>query len=549
MDQPRNLNEIQRPTDNSVQQMYGLPTPSSGNNNNERNSVLSYHVQQADYSNMQILQSTDGIRHECPSCRGTMASSSSSCDSYSYFRDIFPLHSGLRPMEYNYHNSDIRQTFHRTLCLTRPLLNISQSSLPKAAEANSGNLCSHYKYTALYPCRRIHGNILCTDGLYANPGLYLPCQRSSGRRACESDPEYVERSDRNASITAEFGSSSSGSDGSVGNCNLQCQCCHLHSDSTLVDSNGSTYGSSEIKGLSDVSSYDSSIYRNFTPDCDILQQSNYVSEENCHTFGNSTFYPVKDEEFCQGEVILDYDESDFHCLQCAGEAHCDESSTTDSSRENVSSENSHSFHCKFCKHYSCSMSSDISLSGLSNLSSKLSTDSLNSLTSHFILEGEGQKRNPDTEPCHSTMNNERSVDNVSHNEQESSCNCSIPPSSTVNRASECLGQVKQGGCASEKETSSSSASTGSKDLATSSLRNISCLKRWMHQEVQSKQNSSREENILKPQTFDQHFVSNNGRDVSQIETFGNTKEICKNCRSGENPAHSSMVVFTEPQGQ
>ncbi|KAL5017005.1 hypothetical protein ScPMuIL_006594 [Solemya velum] len=548
MNESRSLNEIPRTTENLPRQSYDIPTSSTGNNNNERNSVLSF-GRQADYSNMQILQSTDGIRHECPSCRGTIGSSSSSCDSYSYFRDIFPLHSGSRSMEYSYHNSDIRQTFHRTLCLARPLLKSSQPSLPKAAGLNSGNLCSHYKYTALYPCRKIHENMLCTDGLYADPRLYLPCQRSLGIKVCESDPEYVERSERNDSITAEFGSSSSASEGSMGNCKVQCQCCHLHSDSTLIDSNGSTYGSSEIKGLSDVSSYDSSIYRNFTPDCDILQQSNYISsEENCHTFGNSTFCPVEDEDFCVGDVILDCDDSDFHCLQCAGEAHCDESSTDS---ENVDSENSNTIHCEFCKYYSCSVSSDISLSGISNFSNESSTDSLNSMTSHFIVEGECPTPIPDSEPRHSIVKSEfMSVHNVSKQEQNmKSCNFSVPSLSALNKCypGECSGQLKQLYGASEIENYSCSGRRN--NPVTSSLQNVSCLKKWMQKEVRNRPYSSKETtNLLGHKRSGHHFVSNNRGDSREIEKCGTTQQLCQNCRSGENPSHSSMVLFTEPQG-
>ena len=87
--------------------------------------------------------------------------------------------------------------------------------------------------------------------------MYVPRVESSGK-GCgqEEDLGLV----RTASMVAVRGSSSS--DPNPSDSSVECDCCKQSTDLGQVDSNKSTYGSSDIKDSSDVSSYNS----NFTPD-------------------------------------------------------------------------------------------------------------------------------------------------------------------------------------------------------------------------------------------------------------------------------------------
>ncbi|XP_070206133.1 uncharacterized protein [Littorina saxatilis] len=101
--------------------------------------------------------------------------------------------------------------------------------------------------------------------------LYAPIGPSGGRGVVYDSDGDRWGSLRSLSVTAVRGSSSS--DPNPSDTSLECDCCcgnrdgvgggHLssNSDSNVIDSNRSTYGSSEPKDSSDVSSYDSRVYR------------------------------------------------------------------------------------------------------------------------------------------------------------------------------------------------------------------------------------------------------------------------------------------------
>nr|KAG5713301.1 hypothetical protein BaRGS_007828 [Batillaria attramentaria] len=136
------------------------------------------------------------------------------------------------------------------------------------AVVSAHHLCSNDPFScALHAASR--------GRVYHPPGhtvrLYAPVG-PGGRVSCDSDAEKW-GSLRSLSVTAVRGSSSS--DPNPSDTSLECDCCcnsgggggrggggdHSNSDSAVIDSNRSTYGSSEPKDSSDVSSYDSRVYQ------------------------------------------------------------------------------------------------------------------------------------------------------------------------------------------------------------------------------------------------------------------------------------------------
>ncbi|XP_046347588.1 E3 ubiquitin-protein ligase ZNRF3-like [Haliotis rufescens] len=182
-----------------------------------------------------LLQTT------CPSCEGTVGSSQSSTDSY--LQQGFNTHT-----EHYYQNID---------CI---------HSIPERKMVVGSYRRSVGPY---FPSRMSTTHVMspscqgqCGYSHRAGPRrpLILPVPHSV-RRACESEAER--EAVRAASIVAVRGSSSS--DPNPSDTSLECDCCKQSAGSTMFDSNRSTYGSSDNKDSSDVSSYDSYFYRDHSP--------------------------------------------------------------------------------------------------------------------------------------------------------------------------------------------------------------------------------------------------------------------------------------------
>ena len=115
--------------------------------------------------------------------------------------------------------------------------------------------------------------------------MYVPRVESSGK-GCgqEEDLGLV----RTASMVAVRGSSSS--DPNPSDSSVECDCCKQSTDLGQVDSNKSTYGSSDIKDSSDVSSYNS----NFTPD----KSPQSSDSEKCQLGSLTPLPPVRSRPGC-----------------------------------------------------------------------------------------------------------------------------------------------------------------------------------------------------------------------------------------------------------
>lgn len=111
----------------------------------------------------------------------------------------------------------------------------------------------------------------CSSPMFLGRTRFYPSKRLN---SWESDPEFAS-SKNNISTVATCGSCSSDQNPSIES--LQCNCCRRMSDSTFIDSNQSTYGSTDMKDPSDVSSYDSNVYRSETPESAKIDCSNRTS--------------------------------------------------------------------------------------------------------------------------------------------------------------------------------------------------------------------------------------------------------------------------------
>ena len=121
------------------------------------------------------------------------------------------------------------------------------------------------------PATSLASDNLCSSPMFLGRTRFYPSKRLN---SWESDPEFAS-SKNNISTMAMCGSCSS--DQNPSNESLQCNCCRRMSDSTFIDSNQSTYGSTDMKDPSDVSSYDSNVYRSETPESAKADCSNRTS--------------------------------------------------------------------------------------------------------------------------------------------------------------------------------------------------------------------------------------------------------------------------------
>ncbi|XP_036356711.1 serine-rich adhesin for platelets isoform X2 [Octopus sinensis] len=218
-----------------------------------------------------------------------------------------------------------------------------------------------------------------SDNIYSNSPLILGRTRfypSQKLNACESDPEYSS-SKNNISTVATCGSWSS--DQNPSNESLQCNCCRRMSDSTYIDSNQSTYGSTDIKDPSDVSSYDSNVYRSETPESVKVDQANVASLQRKHASYLSSAYHQRQHQ----HIRRKRDNYSLHTK--TAEYHLDYSSSSDTS---VGSQlTAHDGMNPTRKISSCNLSEASSEHSLSQLSAISGSDeSFSSETSHILAQ-------------------------------------------------------------------------------------------------------------------------------------------------------------------
>lgn len=203
------------------------------------------------------------VHNGCPSCEGTLGSSPSSGSSYlrEYCAAALPKQSFQKTCVYHNYQQYSKQTYHHKHCCYRYMEKglvfhcsnsrhrVHRCSFPKCVSSyNHRKLCYQNHRKGFHDYSR---NKVC-------PHQCPRCRLSA--RAWESDSESsAPESGKNVSIKAVYGSCSS-TDSSQGNPSVDsleqvvCRLCNP------LDSNHSTYGSSDQRDMTDSSSYDSNVF-------------------------------------------------------------------------------------------------------------------------------------------------------------------------------------------------------------------------------------------------------------------------------------------------
>ncbi|KAK3085018.1 hypothetical protein FSP39_022932 [Pinctada imbricata] len=344
------------------------------------------------------------IHDGCPSCEGTVGSSPSSCSSY--LREYRASGAGRRERTKNiYQNfSDIRYSnaFHRH--------HHNQNCCNEVSDRGQGH-CHGNRHSLHFPhpirqlpsvftsginysrCRTkmCSSSAHCNHGnayhpkfndrkLYKYPGHGV---RVFGGCYSDSDPECCTGSVKDASIAAQFGScsSSSCSERNPSNSSLECEVCQQ-----LLDSTHSTYGSSDSKdNYSDSGSCASNVFYGGAPEQMCTDASSDHSSVTNPVLTSSANFPCS----CNKCSPI-YSEKDGKCSSCTRNFPCDISGSD--STLNLS-DMSGCMECSFnsshdnltgcCHGYRCNSGSpDLSLSGISGVSTFLSMENLFFDTSH-----------------------------------------------------------------------------------------------------------------------------------------------------------------------
>ncbi|XP_060072679.1 E3 ubiquitin-protein ligase ZNRF3-like [Ylistrum balloti] len=252
------------------------------------------------------------LHHGCPSCEGTLGSSPSSCSSY--LREFHPNFSGghgKRPPG----SSELYQNVPYAQAVA-PCCNSSHSHTQYHSTHRLGYSSAPYVTTSIYNSGISYSQCMSVYG--RGGGVTEQCRRHTktmsyhvapfytghtSRRCkyprpfvCESEPEY-NGSGRDLSVTAQYGScSSSGSDRNPSSSSLECELCR-----NILDSNHSTYGSSDMRDNSDASSCESNIFWGGAPDqmcTDGSSDHNSLPDITMHT-NTAEFCDCK---LCSGEL-------------------------------------------------------------------------------------------------------------------------------------------------------------------------------------------------------------------------------------------------------
>ncbi|XP_021346686.1 E3 ubiquitin-protein ligase ZNRF3-like [Mizuhopecten yessoensis] len=255
------------------------------------------------------------LHRGCPSCEGTLGSSPSSCSSY--LREFHPNISGViskrapgssehyqnvhyaqavapccsPPHTRSQYHSAHRLGYSSTPYVTTTIYNsgISYSqcmSVYGGRGVAGGEQCRRHTKTRSYHISPFNTGHTSTQCKYPRPGV------------CESEPEFS-GSGRDLSVTAQYGScSSSGSDRNPSSSSLECELCR---NANILDSNHSTYGSSDIRDYSDASSCESNIFWGGAPDQMCTDgSSDHNSLPDITTHANTA--EICDCKLCSGEI-------------------------------------------------------------------------------------------------------------------------------------------------------------------------------------------------------------------------------------------------------
>ncbi|XP_069135132.1 E3 ubiquitin-protein ligase ZNRF3-like [Argopecten irradians] len=250
------------------------------------------------------------LHHGCPSCEGTLGSSPSSCSSY--LREFYPNYIGhsKRPPGASEHYQNVRYA-------QAPCCNPPHSRTKYHSAHRLGYSGTPYVTTTIYNSGISYSQCM---SVYGHGGVSEQCKRHTKTtsyhiapyyaghtprhckypKVCESEPEY-HGSGRDLSVTAQFGScsSSSGSDRNPSSSSLECELCR---NANIVDSNHSTYGSSDVRDYSDTSSCESNIFWGGAPDQMCTDgSSDHNSLPDITTHANTA--EVYDCRSCSGEII------------------------------------------------------------------------------------------------------------------------------------------------------------------------------------------------------------------------------------------------------
>ena len=325
-----------------------------------------------------------------------MGSSPSSCSSY--LREYRANFSGNRAKTKNIHQNleDIKYSsaFHgRNCCYRFPdlgqghchnnqySLNYPHPVRPSPSvlytSGISYSLCHSNRCSSNFHCS--HGKTYRTrfrdDKLHKYPGHGI---RVVSGCYSDSDPEYCTGSVRDSSIAAQFGSCSSASScgGHPNHSSTECEICQQ-----LMDSAHSTYGSSDIKDTSDSGSCASNVFYGGAPDqlCSdassdrtseleqLLVKSNFpCSNAKCSSLGAHCSY-LEGNNTCD---ISTQSESTLNLSDISSNCDC----SVNSSYDDIS----------VCCHGNHCDSPDLSLSGVSGISTYVSTENLFSKASHSL---------------------------------------------------------------------------------------------------------------------------------------------------------------------
>lgn len=273
--------------------------PKSGtqSHNNRKSTGVNMSSCNMDYFQTFAVQGTsrsgtmNNFLYTCPSCEGTrtnavnsssmipspssMAGASTTATGFHSSVNTPPRSTFLHSLQTRASGLDYAHALQRALYLAKSYgrhVSSAATTTTTASTSTATNFTSTgmatssmASNTGLVHMFQTPSTSLASDNLCSSP-MFLGRTRfylSKRLNSWESDPEFA-GSKNNISTMATCGSCSS--DQNPSNESLQCNCCRRMSDSTFIDSNQSTYGSTDMKDPSDVSSYDSNVYRSETPE-------------------------------------------------------------------------------------------------------------------------------------------------------------------------------------------------------------------------------------------------------------------------------------------
>ncbi|XP_061197701.1 E3 ubiquitin-protein ligase znrf3-like [Saccostrea echinata] len=334
------------------------------------------------------------IHNGCHSCEGTVGSSQSSGSSF--LREYCPAlnkQSFQRPCMYHNYPKYSKQTYHHKHCcyryMEKGLVFHCSHSAHRIHHCSISKCVSSYNHRkACYQHQRKSFNDYSRNKVC--PYRCPHCKLSAKAWESDSDSSSAE-SGKNVSIMAVYGSSSS-TDSSQGNPSvdsLEHEVCRLCNP---LDSNHSTYGSSDQREITDSSSCDSNVFvavdqtngsslpcplENVQINSDSLLQGNSilktVTTTQCLNFNPEW----ENENMCS--CTSSNNEGDDHSKESDSTLNLSEISGTCpslTSSVNTLDGNQQLCHCD---------SPDLSLSEISGISAYISTENLHSETSHTLV--------------------------------------------------------------------------------------------------------------------------------------------------------------------